>query len=239
MSSVISIATITLARTSSEANLLERALERLADGTRRIALTDGGSGDAFLTRVSHLPGITVTTSTHGFGLLAQVKSSLEAALSFGTRFILYTEPDKEQFFESGLAEFIRRAEPQRDAGVIVAARSEASYATFPQLQQYTESVINTLCGEYTRQRGDYSYGPFLIDRRLVPHVLSIREDIGWGWRPFVFALAPRFGLAVTLVGGEHPCPPGQRIEDDAERLHRIAQLQQNLRGLLLSQTIPV
>jgi hypothetical protein len=70
-------------------------------------------------------------------------------------------------------------------------------------------------------------------------VLSIADDAGWGWRPFVFALAARMGLGVTLLEGDYLCPPDQRGEDAGERLHRIRQLQQNVRGLILAQSVNV
>jgi hypothetical protein len=230
-------ATMTRAETAGQAALLERALRRLADG-RGVAVADGGSSDAFLAALDALPGVTRVASD-GAGLVGQIKGSLQFALKSGAASILYTEPDKEDFFARGLDGFLRAAAGVEGAGVVLAARSAASYATFPEMQRYTEGVINTLCGHYTGVAGDYSYGPFLIDRRLVPHVLSMADDAGWGWRPFVFALAARLGLPVTLLEGDYPCPPDQRAEDASERLHRIRQLQQNLRGLVLAQSVQV
>ena len=55
----------------------------------------------------------------------------------------------------------------------------------------------------------------------------------WGWRHFVFATAARAGYKIRHVVGDYPCPPDQREENDAERLHRLRQLQQNIQGLLL------
>jgi hypothetical protein len=237
--SAIPVATLTLARSAAEQALLERALKRLADGRRSIAVADGGSGAPFVEAIGALPGTTVVPPEGRPGLLAQVKGSLRAACDTGSRAILYTEPDKEEFFTGAVEVFLRTAGAIDDAGVVLAARSARSFATFPDTQRYTEGVINTLCGEYTGVPGDYSYGPFLVDRRLVPHVLSIADDIGWGWRPFVFALARRLGLRVDLIEGDYVCPPEQRVDDAAERLHRIRQLEQNLRGLLLSQSVNV
>jgi hypothetical protein len=235
----IPVATLTLARSAAEQALLERALKRLADGRRSIAVADGGSGATFVRAIGALPGTTVVAPDGRPGLLAQVKGSLRAAFDAGSRAILYTEPDKEEFFDGAVDRFLRAAGAIDEPGVVLAARSARSFATFPDTQRYTEGVINTLCSEYTGVPGDYSYGPFLVDRRLVPHLLSIADDVGWGWRPFVFALAPRLGLRVDLIEGDYFCPTEQRVDDAAERLHRIGQLEQNLRGLRLSQSVKV
>ncbi|HEY7169857.1 MAG TPA: hypothetical protein VH417_03360 [Vicinamibacterales bacterium] len=233
----IPVATVTLARSAEEQALLERALKCLADGRRVIAVADGGSTPTFVDAIRTLPGTTIVPPDGDPGLLAQVKGSLRAALDTGARAILYTEPDKEEFFSGALDRFLRAGASIDNAGIVVAARSARSFATFPDTQRYTEGVINTLCGEYTGVPGDYSYGPFLVDRRLVPHVLAIADDVGWGWRPFVFAVASRLGLRVELIEGDYLCPAGQRVDDAAERLHRIRQLEQNLKGLILSQAV--
>jgi hypothetical protein len=234
--SAIPAATMTLARSAAEQALLERALRSLADGRRPVAVADGGSSRPFLEAIGALPRTTVVPPDGHSGLLAQVKGSLRVAAGTGAHAIFYTEPDKEDFFNSGLEAFLRAASAIEDPGVVLAARSPRSYATFPPTQRYTEVVINTLCGEYTGVPGDYSYGPFVVDRRLVAYVLSLTDDVGWGWRPFLFGLTRRVGLRVDLIEADHACPPDQRVEDAAERLHRIRQLEQNLRGLILSQT---
>ena len=53
----------------------------------------------------------------------------------GRPFVLYTEPDKEMFFAEHLRDFVDRASG-RDGGVVLAARSESSFASFPPVQRY-------------------------------------------------------------------------------------------------------
>ena len=166
-------------------------------------------------------------------LTGQVQATLDEAARANPDFILYTESDKARFFENGLGDFLRRADLGDRTGAVLAARSEASFATFPVLQQFTERTINELCGEFIGTPGDYSYGPFLLHRALVPRLAAIPPSIGWGWRHFVFATAARAGYKIHHVVGDYPCPPDQREENDAERLHRLRQLQQNIQGLLL------
>src|SRR4051795_12093492 len=92
--------TITRAETAGQAALLERALRRLADG-RIVAVADRGSTDAFLAALDALPGVTRVPADGG-GLVGQIKGSLQFALKSGAASILYTEPDKEEFFARGL-----------------------------------------------------------------------------------------------------------------------------------------
>ena len=146
--------------------------------------------------------------------------------------LLTVEPDKELFFENGVRTFVDRAlqNPLRD--VVLAARSDASFATYPPMQRYTEGVANHLCGEMLGTIGDYLYGPFLMSRELSPVVASLDRELGWGWRPSLFVAARKRGLDVRHAIGDYPCPPGQRVEDDAERRHRMRQLSQNILGTL-------
>jgi hypothetical protein len=224
-------ATMTLARSTGEGVLLARSLERLASYGRPVVAADGGSTPEALARLSSLRGVEVMASRGASGLVGQIQTSLGAAARHGTPFVCYTEPDKEAFFTSGLAPFLDAAPRDPDVGVVIAARSPASFDTFPPLQQYTEQAINDLVGEVVGIRGDYSYGPFVMSARVVPHVLALGLDVGWGWRHFAFVTAHRLGLRVVVAPGHYDCPADQRDENDADRMHRVKQLEQNSRGL--------
>jgi len=162
----------------------------------------------------------------------QIQASLALAATFDKPFTLYVEPDKELFFAGPMADFLRRAPDAADVGVVIASRSDQSMATFPPTQRYTEGVINYLCGERLGAAGDYSYGPFLIARVMLPKLAALDPTLGWGWRHAAFALTVRNALRVALVTGEYCCPADQRVEDEAERAHRVRQLSENIRGLL-------
>jgi hypothetical protein len=167
-------------------------------------------------------------------LIAQVQASLRLAAQADPRFILYTESDKEAFFRSGLDDFLSRAPAGPDVGVVLAARSDQSFATFPPFQRYTEATINELWARCGAPGGDYSYGPLMLRRELLRHVMTLDNSLGWGWRHFVVGTARRFGYRIVHVEGHYPCPPEQRVEDDGERLHRMRQLAQNIQGLVQS-----
>jgi hypothetical protein len=229
--SKIAVATITWAQSPHDEQLLARSLGLLANHGLPVAVADRGTSISFGEVLRSLPNVSVTVPSEP-GLVPQVQAALELAAAFGTRFILYVEPDKELFFGSRMAAFTESARDGQDAGVVIAARSAASFRTFPPMQQYTEGVINHLCGEMIGLPGDYSYGPFLLNRELVPHVSGIGSRLGWGWRHFAFLTAHRLGLRVLHITGDYPCPPDQRGEGAVDRAHRLRQLSQNILGLL-------
>lgn len=228
--SQVTVATMTLVRTAAEDAVLRRSLRSLAQCGLPVAVADSGTNRDFLQFLeqSTLFSVTVPDET---GLVAQIKASFRAAATHGSRFILYTEPDKQFFFERRLTSFLEAASNHPDAGVILASRSSDSLRTFPPLQRYTEGVINQLCCEVIGVECDYSYGPFLLNRSLLPFVDTVEPTLGWGWRHFIFRTAHRHGCSVVPIIDDYPCPDDQRIEDDGERTHRMRQLSQNVLGL--------
>ena len=199
-------------------------------------MADGGSPPALVDRVTQLPNVALVTPAVR-GLVPQVKAALARAASLDTRFVLYTEGDKAEFFERHLAAFLAGAPDGDEVGVVVAARSAASFATFPPLQRYCETALAHLTAQITGVPGDYSYGPFLIDRRLLDDLAHVQSELGWGWRHFMFAAAALRGLRVTHVTGDYTCPVDQREEGARERVHRLRQLSQSVEGLVLAMTV--
>src|SRR4051812_762526 len=164
----------------------------------RVVVGDAGTSESFTQFLRVIPGVTVSVPAER-GLVAQVQASLALAGTFDTPFILYTEPDKESFFRDRLVRFIDRAAADPDVGVVLAARSEHSFGTYPPLQRYTEGVANHLSGETIGVPGDYFYGPFVLTRSLLPQIASLNGALGGGWRPATFVAAVRGGLRVVLL----------------------------------------
>jgi hypothetical protein len=229
----VCVATLTWARDDDEEARLRRSLPLLADSALTVVVSDRGTSPTFTRFLSSDPRFRMAVPRQP-GLVAQVQASVAAAVDAGADFILYTESDKEHFFKTGIEHFLRAARLDHRTGAVLAARSDASYATFPPLQRFTEGTINELCRELIGPKGDYSYGPFLLNAELAPALADLPADAGWGWRHFMFGSAARRGSTLEHVIGDYPCPVDQRQEDEADRLHRVKQLAQNVQGLLLS-----
>jgi hypothetical protein len=185
----------------------------------------------FAERLSRLANAAVV-SVREEGLVPQIMAALDAAAARQPEMLFYTEPDKESFFASAAARFLDAARRLGKPALVLAARSEASFETFPPMQRYTEAVINHLCSDCLGIAGDYSYGPFVMPGRLLSHVRTVPRDLGWGWRLAAFRAAGRERLPIVHLPYDLPCPVSQTHEDQADREHRIRQLSENLRGLL-------
>jgi hypothetical protein len=234
----LAVATMTLVRDDDEEPLLRHSMEALARVGRPVFVSDRGSGNGFISFLRSLPNVTAVEPA-GSGLVGQVRGSLAAAARSGARFVLYTESDKQEFFETRLPAFIGHAGADESLGVMLAARSSSGFSTFPPMQRFTESTINDLCEGFFGAHGDYSYGPFLLRSDLVPYVHHTAADLGWGWRHFMFAIAHRLGHSIVHVPDDSACPDDQREENDRDRLHRLRQLAQNVRGLEAGMTLPL
>src|SRR5581483_3477203 len=220
-------------RDPSEAPLVRRALERLTATGAKVAVSDGGSLPEFAEFLRKLPALSLVPPDAP-GLVGQVRASLREAARAQKPFVMYTEPDKDEFFEMRLAEFVADAPEDDDVGVVLASRDRESFATFPPFQRHTESVFNATTASLLGAEGDYCYGPCLIRSSLTQYLERVPDTVGWGWRPFLFATAHRLGYRLVHTTRWHPCPVEQRVEHDADRLHRLRQLRQNVDGLLLA-----
>jgi hypothetical protein len=228
----IAVATMTWGRSEQEEYLLREALTILSREKIVTFVADGGSEPKFIQFLDGLSNFhTVNAASNG--VFSQVKHSLVAAVDSGADFILYTEPDKKLFFDRRLNEFLFNAPSEENIGIVLASRSPASFATFPHFQQYTETVINNLCAEIIGQSGDYTYGPFIFNRNLIDSLDLVNHEIGWGWRPFLFAMAQHKGYKIVQLINDFPCPTEQQEDNPGEKIYRMKQLSQNIDGLVL------
>jgi hypothetical protein len=228
--------TLSLARSDDEAALLARSLAALAGGVDSLTVTDGGSDARFLQTIGALPRTHVLTAS---GLVPQVKRSIAAALANGATRMLYTEPDKLAFFKTQLSGVRECWDSMPGDALLVFARSDDALATFPERQRGNEARFNHECGDALGVPGDYCYGPFVLPRQVAAMVAGCPDDLGWGWRPYAFALAHRLGCRLQMSTGDFECPPDQRIEASADEAYRDRQLAQNRRGLRLGLDAPL
>ncbi|HEY8562536.1 MAG TPA: hypothetical protein VIL74_19310 [Pyrinomonadaceae bacterium] len=229
----VAIATMTWARDAREETLLRESLTLLARQRVPTFVSDGGSSEGFIRFLERFDDFRVFHGG-GNGLFPQIRRSLRAAIDSGAKFVLYTEPDKKLFFDARLPEFLSNAPSEENVGVVLASRSPAGFATFPEFQRYTETVVNDLCFEIIGERFDYTYGPFLFNRKLADCLERAGDAIGWGWRPFLFAAARLTGYKIVQSANDYSCPAEQRDETNSERLYRMKQLSESIDGLLES-----
>jgi hypothetical protein len=236
----VAVATITLARGPAEEQLLLASIATLSGLGLRVAVADGGSRLEFVEALRQLPGVEVGVVPPPRNLMRQVRTALRHAQQWRPDALLYTEPDKDAFFANHLSAFLREARtPDPSGGVTVAARSARAFETFPATQQVTETALNRLCGDLTGVHTDFSYGPFLLDPGLVAYLDTLPDEVGWGWRPFMFVLAARLGQRVASVTGDFVCPGRDRAETPGDRVHRTRQLAENAAGLVRAAECPL
>ena len=231
----ISIATIAWARDDEEERLLISSLQQLAKLNIPVFITDGGSRKSFLDFLKSIPNFTLLQHDE-HGLWHQARISLNAAAKFGTKFIFYTEPDKKDFFENHLEKMLDDIEVNELSGITLASRSKKAFETFPAFQQMTETTINNCCKEVTDKELDFTYGPFLLNSKLVAQMQELPANIGWGWRPYAFCISSIQGYNIDHFLGDFFCPADQQTDDAQGRIYRMKQLAQNIEGITLSAT---
>ena len=227
----ISICTMTWARNTREERQLRESLEQLATLNISVFICDGGSTSDFIDFLKSYPHFNLVPGKAS-GVSKQVKAGMDAAYASGSPYILYTEPDKLEFFQHSLADFLRDAMMDSQSGILLASRTQEALETFPAFQRVTETAINNCCSEVIGKQLDYSYGPFILNRLLVQYLDLVKDDLGWGWRQYVFGIANRLGYGVSEIVGYFPCQVAERQDDPAERIYRIKQLSQSLNGLV-------
>lgn len=230
----LAIATIAFARNKDEEKLLSASLQQLAALNMPVYVTDGGSSNDFIGLLDSIPHFKIVEAK---GLWPQAKKSIIEAAKSGAKFIFYTEPDKLEFFTKHLRRMLQYINVDEKTGIVLASRSAKGFSTFPLFQQMTETTINNCCKEVIGKEFDYCYGPFLFNTQLIPFLEKLDDNIGWGWRPFVFAIAHRLGLKVTSFENDFDCPADQREDDATEKIYRMKQLTQNINGIIEAASI--
>lgn len=232
----LSIATMTWVRDAKEEKLLRESLFELSKLNIPAFITDGGSSTDFLHFIKTFPNFTLLKPKVK-GVWPQVQTSLEAAYSTGSDFIIYTEPDKMDFIKRDLPDMLNRISVNEQSGVIIADRSSPGFESYPKFQQMTETTINNCCAEITGNDIDYTYGPFILNRLLVPYLQELKNDIGWGWRLYTFVIANRLNYKVEAFEGEYFCPVDQRDDDAPERIYRMRQLSESVEAIVLASKV--
>jgi len=223
---------MTLARSEQEQDRLQRSLNALSALNLPIFLTDGGSTPVFQEWLAKAPQIRCCEPCRG--LVSQVRRSVTVAAAQAD-FVLYTEPDKLEFFLNELPAFLMSLQTADapPADLIVLSRNQTAFHTFPAGQQVAERSFNDIASHILQSApGDLLYGPLCFRAELGRELDTIPDDAGWGWRIHLYVRARLAARQVSLHDGPYACPPEQRGEtDQASSLYRVQQLVQNLTAL--------
>jgi hypothetical protein len=227
------IATMTSARNEREAALLGASIEQLGNLGLPLYAADAGSTAAFTERARRITQLEIWQA--GTTLVQQIKACFRRALQADHGVVLYTEPDKKEFFESGAVSFLEAAETFHADAICIAARNQEGFATFPPGQRSCERAFNDLADNALGITPDLLYGPLVLDLEFaVPCLDEAPDDLGWGWRTYVIARCVLAGKRVSNVTAPFCCPLEQRIENRQDRVYRLTQLKQNVEGLRLA-----
>src|SRR5687767_13475060 len=96
----VAVATMTRARSPEETDRLIKALTALHRVGLPVYAADAGSDETFLRALSSLPNIQILRTDAN--LVDQVRTFIQQAAGTGVDLVLYSEPDKQVFFETHL-----------------------------------------------------------------------------------------------------------------------------------------
>ena len=234
MKTPCAVATMTRASTEREAEALSRSLVVL-DGLRiPVFVADAGSVPDLVSAVKRMPNVEF--EIEGRNLVQQVKGSVHRAMACGAEIVVYTEPDKQDFFTKHLLTFAGQA-LSGEATITIAARDAVSLATFPSGQRQIEGMFRELAALFLGPVPDLLFGPLALRSQFAAQIATIPDDLGWGWRPYLIARAVRAGYHPAIYEGHFPCPDDQMGEDDPlSRRYRLRQFLENIRGLYAGLT---
>ena len=227
----IAVVTMTWARSNQERALLLDSFASLERTGLPVYVADGGSDAGFVSALSQFANFRVRKE--GSNLVRQIRASIDEASANGVDLVVYTEPDKKRFFDGHLRKFLVRALELPKSPLVVAARNQPAFDTFPVGQRRIEGLFNELANFFLGSAGDFLYGPMILNCSVIhEYVAEVPEDLGWGWRTYLMSRCSTVGHQLEFYSGPFECPEEQRAEDDREaRLHRLFQFSQNVAGL--------
>ena len=219
----LAIATMTYDK-KGDPELMLKSMELLSQLPYKVYISDGGSSKDFTDSLKDM-GHNVSSAN---GLNYQLQDSISKA-SDNAESVLYTEPDKYNWFKTGLKKTIEQYY-DGNKGFSAVGRTRSQNATFPSFQQKYEQEMNKIISWYTGVDGDFIYGPKIFPSSLGKQVKEINFDMGWGILMFLVGRADKMNLPLNILNTAVSCPLNQRSEDN--ELYRLKQYNDNMRGFL-------
>jgi hypothetical protein len=225
----LAIATMTLDK-KGDASLMREALSVLARKKYPVYVADGGSSPEFLADIGKM-GFNIA---HASGLTPQFKNAItRASKSSHDCAVLYTEPDKLDWFNKGFDEAVANylaseSYLEGKRAFVAVSRTPEQFATFPEHQRFWETRFSDIVEAKIGIRGDWLYGPKFITPEIAAEFRHVNEDFGWGGLTFLLARAHKLGYPIYGINNAASCPVAQRNEDNAA--YRERQFLGNIKG---------
>jgi hypothetical protein len=230
MKKPLAIATMTRAASEEEAARLSEGLTCLSVLNVPVFVTDNSQHPALAPSIAQLPNLHFVKESQD--MVPRICNSLRRAAAERPDAIVYTEPDKLDFFRTGMDRLLRTAE-QNPSSLVIPARDKSSFESIPSGQRMLESMTRQIVAQYLGSDIDLLFGPFALPCAAVEQYLpGVRTEFGWGWRTYVIARCLKHGVPLIVSEGRFPAPEWNRHEDDGpSRLYRLRQFVESVEGI--------
>lgn len=225
----ISIATFSWARTADEKVIVLRALKKLASFGLPVTVVDQARSRFPLEREAGKIKNIRLFKLNKHGLDSQARKSFQEAAKLGD-YIFYTESDKLDFIENHAERFLKEFY-KNPRGMLLPARSKASFLRYPIFQQEMERFLwKAISALLNIKMNDFSYGPRIFPAFLLPYLSNVNEEINFGFQTFLLAINHRLQLPLRIIKFDAMGP--KDVQKGSELIaYRIRQLEDELRGL--------
>jgi hypothetical protein len=201
------------------------ALAALRETDIPVYVADAGSSRDFVKKLEKM-GYDVECVEGS--LTFQHKNAIQRAAK-NAKAVLYTEPDKRDWFKKGLKDSVEFY-LSHDYDFVTVSRSKEQIRTFPSFQQKTEGLMNSLIKTETGINGDFIYGPKIFKSELAKELDEIQTDVGWGVLMFLVGRAHKLGYKIGVSYTAANYFPHKKKEHTQ---YRMKQLVDNNHGFWL------
>lgn len=224
----IAIATLTLARTKLERDIIFKTQAALSQLGYPLVIADHfNSPFSLVKKLKQLDNVSVIA---GVDFNSRVRKSFLKAAQLADC-ILWLESDKLEFAKLYVQDFINYW-LKNPAGILVPARTKASFSKYPKYQQKMEKFLWYSAAQLLNTRVvDLTYGPMIFPSMLVKYLLKSQSPIDFGYH-YSFLTAVNCRLGQPLKAISYKITPPQDVQKDDELiLFRMQQVKNWICGL--------